>query len=307
MRQHTTFRQLEIFEAIARLGSFTRASEELFLTQPTVSMQMKKLAETVGVPLIEQVGKKIRLTADGQQLAQATREVFDIMDHYTMSVAERQGLKQGRLSLMAITTASYFAPRLLGEFVKLYPGIDVSLRVTNKEQVLASIADNLDDLYFLGQPPEDIDVVATPIMDNPIVVLAAPDHPLARMKKIPLERIAREPWLMREKGSGTRNAIERTFSGHGLNIHPRLELGSNEAIKQAILAGLGLSALSRHTLTLNQPGQFAVLDVEGFPILRHWYAVYPAGRQLSVVARAFLDYLLGRKETASQAADNRKR
>lgn len=299
MRQHTTFRQLEIFEAIARLGSFTRASEELFLTQPTVSMQMKKLAETVGVPLIEQVGKKIRLTADGQQLAQATREIFDIMDHYTMSVAERQGLKQGKLSLMAITTASYFAPRLLGEFAKLYPGVDVSLRVTNKEQVLASIADNLDDLYFLGQPPEDIDVVATPIMDNPIVVLAAPDHPLAHRKKIPLDRIAAEPWLMREKGSGTRNAIERRFAEQEITIRPRLELGSNEAIKQAILAGLGISALSRHTLTLNQPGQFAVLDVEGFPILRHWYAVYPAGRQLSVVARAFLDYLLGRGDAVS--------
>ncbi|HRK78768.1 MAG TPA: LysR substrate-binding domain-containing protein [Thiobacillus sp.] len=306
MRQHTTFRQLEIFEAIARLGSFTRASEELFLTQPTVSMQMKKLAETVGVPLIEQVGKKIRLTPDGQQLAQATREIFDIMDHYTMSVAERQGLKQGHLSLMAITTASYFAPRLLGEFAKLYPGIDVSLRVTNKEQVLASIADNLDDLYFLGQPPEDIDVVATPIMDNPIVVLAAPDHPLARKKKIPLQRIAQEPWLMREKGSGTRNAIERCFAEKDITLRPRLELGSNEALKQAILAGLGISALSRHTLTLNQPGQFAVLDVEGFPILRHWYAVYPAGRQLSVVARAFLDYLLGREETASPAAGKRK-
>lgn len=299
MRQHTTFRQLEIFEAIARLGSFTRASEELFLTQPTVSMQMKKLAETVGVPLIEQVGKKIRLTADGQQLAQATREIFDIMDHYTMSVAERQGLKQGKLSLMAITTASYFAPRLLGEFAKLYPGVDVSLRVTNKEQVLASIADNLDDLYFLGQPPEDIDVVATPIMDNPIVVLAAPDHPLAHRKKIPLDRIAAEPWLMREQGSGTRNAIERRFAEQEITIRPRLELGSNEAIKQAILAGLGISALSRHTLTLNQPGQFAVLDVEGFPILRHWYAVYPAGRQLSVVARAFLDYLLGRGDAVS--------
>lgn len=299
MRQHTTFRQLEIFEAIARLGSFTRASEELFLTQPTVSMQMKKLAETVGVPLIEQVGKKIRLTADGQQLAQATREIFDIMDHYTMSVAERQGLKQGKLSLMAITTASYFAPRLLGEFAKLYPGVDVSLRVTNKEQVLASIADNLDDLYFLGQPPEDIDVVATPIMDNPIVVLAAPDHPLAHRKTIPLDRIAAEPWLMREKGSGTRNAIERRFAEQEITIRPRLELGSNEAIKQAILAGLGISALSRHTLTLNQPGQFAVLDVEGFPILRHWYAVYPAGRQLSVVARAFLDYLLGRGDAVS--------
>ena len=307
MRQHTTFRQLEIFEAIARLGSFTRASEELFLTQPTVSMQMKKLAETVGVPLLEQVGKKIRLTPDGQQLAQATREIFDIMDHYTMSVAERQGLKQGKLSLMAITTASYFAPRLLGEFARLYPGIDVSLRVTNKEQVLASIADNLDDLYFLGQPPEDIDVVATPIMDNPIVVLAAPDHPLAHKKKISLQRIAQEPWLMREKGSGTRNAIERRFAEKDIILRPRLELGSNEAIKQAILAGLGISALSRHTLTLNQPGQFAVLDVEGFPILRHWYAVHPAGRQLSVVARAFLDYLLGRQETASPAAGKRKR
>jgi len=286
MRHHTTFRQLEIFESIARLGSFTRASEELFLTQPTVSMQMKKLADMIGTPLIEQAGKKILLTADGQELARATREIFSILDHYTMSVDERRGLKQGKLSLMAITTASYFAPRLLGEFVKLYPGIDVSLRVTNKEQVLASIAENLDDLYFLGQPPEDIDVVATPIMDNP------------NKKKITLEQLAREPWLMREKGSGTRNAIERQFAESGITLRPRLELGSNEAIKQAILAGLGISALSRHALTLNQPGQFAVLDVVGFPILRHWYAVYPAGRQLSVVARAFLDYLLGRTDTA---------
>jgi DNA-binding transcriptional LysR family regulator len=306
MRHHTTFRQLEIFEAIARLGSFTRASEELFLTQPTVSMQIKKLTESVGAPLIEQVGKKIRLTPDGQELALATREIFSILDHFTMSVDERRGLKQGKLSLMAITTASYFAPRLLGEFSKLYPGIDVSLRVTNKEQVLASMADNLDDLYFVGQPPEDIDVIATPIMDNPIVVLAPPDHPLAGKKNIPLERIAHETWLMRERGSGTRNAIERTFSGHGLNIHPRLELGSNEAIKQAILAGLGISALSRHALSLNQPGQFAVLDVKGFPILRHWYAVYPAGRQLSVVAQAFLEYLLGRGDAAPAAMNNSK-
>jgi len=302
MRHHTTFRQLEIFESIARLGSFTRASEELFLTQPTVSMQIKKLTDTVGVPLIEQDGKKIRLTADGQELAHATREIFGILDRFDMSVAERQGLKQGRLSLMAITTASYFAPRLLGEFAKLYPGIDVSLRVTNKEQVLASITEKQDDLYFLGAPPVEIEVVAMPIMDNPIAVLAAPDHPLAREKKISLERIAQEPWLMREKGSGTRIAIERRFAENGIALHPRLELGSSEAIKQAILAGLGISALSLHTLALNAPGQFAVLDVEGFPILRHWYAVYPAGRQLSVVARAFLDYLLRRGEASPAIA-----
>ncbi|AAZ98578.1 transcriptional regulator [Thiobacillus denitrificans ATCC 25259] len=306
MHSHTTFRQLEIFEAIARLGSFTRASEELYLTQPTVSMQMKKLSENVGAPLIEHIGKRIHLTADGQQLAQATREIFAILDRFTMSVAERRGLKQGKLSLMAITTASYFAPRLLGEFAKLYPGIDVSLRVTNKEQVLASIADNLDDLYFLGQPPEDIDVIATPIMDNPIVVLAAPDHPLAHTRKIPLEQLAKESWLMREKGSGTRNAIERRFAESGIAVHPRLELGSNEAIKQAILAGLGISALSRHALALNQPDQFAVLDVDGFPILRHWYAVYPAGRQLSVAARAFLDYLLGDGKDEKSLGDKRR-
>ncbi|OZB84334.1 MAG: LysR family transcriptional regulator, partial [Halothiobacillus sp. 13-55-253] len=233
-------------------------------------MQMKKLSEMVGVPLIEQVGKKIYLTEDGQELAQATREIFGIMDRFTTLAAERQGLKKGQLRLMAITTASYFAPRLLGEFAKLYPGIEVSLRVTNKEQVLASIANNLDDLYLLGQPPEGMEIESTPIMDNPIIVLAAPDHPLAKEKNISLERLAQEPWLMREKG--------------------------NEAIKQAILTGLGISALSRHTLTLNQPGQFAVLDVQGYPILRHWYAIYPAGRQMSVAARAFLDYLLERPE-----------
>jgi len=302
MRQYTTFRQLEIFDAIARFKSFTKASEALYLTQPTVSMQMKKLSDMVGVPLIEQVGKKIYLTEDGHELARATREVFDIMDRFTMSVAERQGLKQGRLRLMAISTASYFAPRLLGEFAKRYPGIDVSLRVTNKEQVLASIANNLDDLYLLGQPPLDMDVVVTPIMDNPIVVLAAPDHPLANVKNIPLNALVDEPWLMREAGSGTRNAIERRFAEQGIVLRPRMELGSNEAIKQAILSGLGISALSQHTLVMHQPGQFAVLDVENFPISRHWYAVYPEGRQLSVVARAFLDYLLARPQPAGLQA-----
>ncbi len=301
MRHHTTFRQLEIFEAIARLGSFTRASEALYLTQPTVSMQIKKLTDIVGAPLLEQIGKKVSLTEDGRELAQATHEIFAILERYTMSVAERQGLKKGKLKLMAITTASYFAPRLLGEFAKLHPGIDVSLRVTNKEQVLASMAANLDDLYLLGTPPVEIDVIATPIMDNPIVVLAAPGHPLTREKRLTLERLAREPWVMREAGSGTRKAIEELFHDHGLTIRPRLELGSNEAIKQAILADLGISALSSHALTLHQPGQFAVLDVEGFPIQRHWYAVHPAGRQISVVAQAFLDFLLTQRDGSSCA------
>ncbi len=173
--------------------------------------------------------------------------------------------------------------------------------MTNKEQVLASMADNLDDLYLLGTPPEEIDVIATPIMDNPIVVLAAPGHRLADEKNLSLARVAQEPWVMREAGSGTRKAIERLFRDHGLELRPRLELGSNEAIKQAILADLGISALSCHALTLHQPGQFAVLDVEGFPILRHWYAVYPAGRHIPLVARAFLDFLLTQQNGSSCA------
>jgi DNA-binding transcriptional LysR family regulator len=290
--RHSTFRQLEIFEAIARLGSFTRAAERLYLTQPSVSMQMKKLAEVVGAPLVEQVGKKLLLTQDGRELAQAARDIFATLDRFTQSVAERQGLEKGQLRLMAITTASYFAPRLLGEFARQHPGIEVSLHVTNKEQVLASMADNLDDLYLLGTPPEEVDVVARAIMDNPVVVLAAPGHPLAQQRGITLERLAQEPWVMRESGSGTRKAIEGLFLQRGLTLRPRLELGSTEAIKQAILAGFGISALSCHALALHQPDQFAVLDAQDFPILRHWYAVYPAERQISVVARAFLDFLL---------------
>lgn len=303
MRHLTTFRQLEIFEAIARLKSFTRASEELYLTQPTVSMQMKKLTDIVGTPLVELVGKKVFLTEEGRELVQASREIFAVLDRYTMSMSERQGLERGKLKLMAISTASYFAPRLLGDFAKLHPGIEVSLRVTNKEQVLASMAENLDDLYLLGTPPEEIDVIATPIMDNPIVALAAPGHPLSNRKGLTVEDLAQEPWVMREAGSGTRKAIERLFHQHGLEIRPRLELGSNEAIKQAILADLGISALSCHTLVLHQPGQFAVLDVAGFPIQRHWFAVHPAGRKISLVAQAFLDFLLTQREESSCAPD----
>jgi DNA-binding transcriptional LysR family regulator len=307
MRHHTTFRQLEIFEAIARLGSFTRAGEELHLTQPTISMQMKKLTDIVGTPLLEMVGKKVQLTDAGRELVQASRDIFGTLDRFTMAMAERQGLKKGRLRLMAITTASYFVPRLLGEFIKRYPGIDVSLKLTNREQVLASLAENLDDLYILGQPPDEVDVVAQSFMDNPLVVLAAPGHVLAGQAKIPLSRLASEPWLMREAGSGTRMSIEKLFASHGLELQPRLELGSNEAVKQAILAGLGISALSCHTLALHQPDQFAVLDVEGFPIQRHWYAVYPASRQPSVVARAFIDFLLEQKTGPVCAPENQSR
>lgn len=299
--RHSTFRQLEVFEAIARLGSFTRAAEELFLTQPTVSMQVKKLTEAVGLPLFEQVGKKIYLTDAGRELHKTSREIFKHFSHFEMTVADMKGLKQGMLRLAVVTTAKYFAPRLLGPFCQQYPGIEVSLKVSNRERILERLADNQDDLYILGQPPEELDAIAEPFLENPLVVLAPINHPLTGKKKISLARLAEEPFLLREPGSGTRMAVERLFAEAGQKMKVRMELGSNEAIKQAIVGGLGVSVLSRHTLALDAPmGQLAILDVEGFPIKRDWYVAYPAGKQLTVVARTFLDYL---KQAPKQVHD----
>ena len=292
-----TFRQMEVFEAIARLGSFTRAAEELFLTQPTASMQIKRLSDTVGQPLFEQVGKRVYLTDVGRELHATCREIFDRLDRFEMTVADMRGLKKGRLRLAVVTTAKYFAPRLVGPFYDLYPGIDVALKVTNRERILERLADNLDDLYILGQPPEDLDAEYLPFLENPLVILAAANHPLAKRRRIPLARIAEEPFLMREPGSGTRMALERLFEQHRLKIKVRMELGSNEAIKQAIIGGLGISVLSQHALALDgASGPFTILDAQCFPIQRHWYVAYPRGRQLSVVARAFLDYLFEAKQ-----------
>ncbi len=293
MMRHATFRQLEIFAAIARLGSFTRASEELFLTQPTVSMQIKKLSDAVGLPLYEQIGKRIHLTDAGLELARTAREIIAALERMDMSVAQMQGLQKGKLRLAVVTTAKYFAPMLLGDFSRLHPGIALSLKVTNRERVLERVAENLDDLYILSEPLGSLDLEARAFLDNPLLALAAPGHPLARRRSIPLERLAEEPFLMREPGSGTRQAVEELFAAHGLKPNVRMELGSNEAIKQAILAGLGISVLSRHVLVAGHGrGDPVVLRVAGFPIVRHWHVAYPRGKELSVVARAFLEFLL---------------
>jgi DNA-binding transcriptional LysR family regulator len=290
--RHSTLRQLEVFATIARLGSYTRAAEELFLTQPTVSMQIRKLTDAVGVPLFEQVGKKIFLTDAGRELNRTCRAIFAELGRFEMYVADLKGLATGSLRLSVVTTAKYFIPRLLGTFCQLHPGIDVSLKVSNRERILERLANNEDDLYILGQPPEDLEAEAEPFLQNPLVVLAPAGHPLAGEKRISLDRLAREPFLLRESGSGTRIATERLFATHGLKLNVRMELGSNEAIKQAIVGGLGVSVLSRHTLVMDAAArQIEMLDVAGFPIERYWYVVYPPGKRLSVVARAFLEHL----------------
>ncbi|EAW46679.1 Transcriptional Regulator, LysR family protein [Nodularia spumigena CCY9414] len=280
-----------MFEAAARHSSFTRAAEELFLTQPTVSMQIKQLTKSVGLPLFEQVGKRLFLTEAGRELFATCRQIFETIAQFEMTVADLKGLKQGQLRLAVITTAKYFVPRLLGPFCQLYPGIEISLQVTNHEGILERMNNNMDDLYIMSQVPENLDVNYEPFLDNPLVVFAPVNHPLAKEKNIPIERLTNEPFIMREPGSGTRRAVQQLFDEYGVKVKVKLELGSNEAIKQAIAGGLGISVLSRHTL-MPDSSEFSILDVEHFPIKRTWYMVHPPGKQLSIVARTYYEYLL---------------
>ncbi|MDB9534311.1 LysR substrate-binding domain-containing protein [Dolichospermum planctonicum CS-1226] len=286
-----TLHQLKVFEAAARHGSFTRAAEELFLTQPTISMQIKQLTKSVGLPLFEQVGKRLYLTEAGRELFATCRQIFETMDKFQMTIANLKGLKQGQLKLAVITTAKYIIPRLLGPFCQLYPGIDISLQVTNHELILDRMMNNLDDIYIMSQIPDHFDVNFQPFLENPLVVFAPANHPLAKEKNIPIERLGEERFIMREPGSGTRSAVQSLFEKHGVKVKVKLELGSNEAIKQAIAGGLGISVLSRHTL-LTDATEFSILDVQNFPIKRDWYMVYPAGKQLSIIAHTYYEYLL---------------
>ena len=290
--RHSSLRQLEVFETITRLGSFTRAAEELCVTQPTVSMQIKKLTDAIGLPLFEQIGKKMYLTEAGRELHQACHGIFEHLTQFEMIAADMKGLKAGKLRLAVATTAEYFAPRLLGMFCQQYPEIEVSLEVSNRKHILDRLAKNMDDLYILDLPPENEEIIVQSFLQNPLVVLASANHPLANKKKITLERIAEEPFIFRENGSGTRIETENFVAKQGLKLKTRMTLGSNEAIKQAILGGLGVSILSRHTLTLDShKDQLAILDVNGFPINCQWHYAYPSGKKLSIVAQTFLAYL----------------
>lgn len=293
--RHSTFRQLQIFESIFRLGSFTRAAEELFLTQPTVSMQIKKLNDAIGLPLFEIVGRRVKPTEAGNELYKACRQVFEILFNLEIKIADIQGLKKGRLHVGVITTAKYLVPELLGEFSQQYPGIDLALKVTNRERIIERMIANADDLYIMGQAPEgDLEVDSFQFAPNPLVVMAPRNHPLVGKKRVSLKQISKEPFIMREPGSGIRDITLRTFEEKGLRpTNVRMELSSNEAIKHSIVGGLGLSVLSLHTLTLEgSDGPVAILNVEGFPIMRNWYIVYPRGKELSLAARAFIDFAI---------------
>lgn len=304
--KHGTLPQLSVFEAVSRLGSYTRAAEELYMAQPTVSVQIKKLTDTIGLPLFEQLGKRVHLTDAGRELYATCQGIFETLNTAEDNFANLRGLKSGRLRLAASTTGKYFAPRLLAAFVQQHPGIEVSLQIHHRETLLDRMSENADDLYIFTNPPPESEAMRQVILPNPMVVFARADHPLARQKNIPFERFAREPFLMREPGSGTRMVAQQVFESRGAKPSIRMELSTNEAIKQAILAGLGVSIMSRYTLGLDvEQDQLVTLDVEGFPLEHHWHYVYPIGKQLPMVAQAFMDF--SRQQAKSLVLDHLSR
>jgi DNA-binding transcriptional LysR family regulator len=292
LARHATLNQLRIFLAVARHGSFARAAEALHLSPPTLSLQVKQLADTVGQPLFEQLGKKIYLTAAGHTLAEGCQDIEARMERLTQDLAALQGVEKGSLRLAILTTVKYTAPKLLGGFCAAHPGIEVAMVVGNRENLLQRLAQNQDDLYIMGQAPDGLDVVSEPWGDNPLVLVAPPNHPLATAKRISPQRLASEPFILREAGSGTRLSAERFFGQHGITLKNRLEVGSNEAIKQTVAGGLGLAVLSAHTVGPELAlGELVQLDVAGFPLLRNWHVVYARGKKLSAAATAFRGWL----------------
>lgn len=293
LTMHLTLRQLQVFEAAARLGGYTRASEALHLSQPAVSMQIRQLEEQTGMPLFEQIGKKIHLTDAGRALYRHAQSILAQVQGAQLELEEMRGVRRGQLNITVASTANYFAPQLLAAFCHRYPEVKVSLDVSNREHILAQLGESEKDLAIMGLPPDESGLIAHPFMENPLVVIAAPNHPLANMTAIPPSRLAEEPFISRESGSGTRMATERFFNAAGLQLTVAMEMSSNEAIKQAVQAGLGLGVLSIHTLEMELAlNRLAILDVQGFPILRHWYVVHREGKRFSAVAQAFLDFVM---------------
>ncbi|MHB1950914.1 MAG: LysR family transcriptional regulator [Acidiferrobacteraceae bacterium] len=290
---HLTFRQLSVFEAVARHLSFSRAAQELHLTQPAVSMQIKQLEENVGTALFEQLGKKIYLTEAGRELSHYSRVIAQQLAEAEAVLGEIKGLHRGKLKISVASTANYFAPHLLATFSQRFPSATVSLNVTNRQTLLRQLENNELDMAVMGRPPDGLDLTAESFMENPLVVIAPVNHPLAHQHAIPLARLEQETFLIREEGSGTRMAMMRFFEANQFKLQAGMEMSSAEAIKQAVQAGLGLGVVSVHTIELELAAKrLQVLDVQGFPLRRHWYIVHRKDKRLSAMAQAFKNFLL---------------
>lgn len=292
--QRITPQQLRAFEASARLLSVTQAARELFVSQPTVSVQLKELAVTLGEPLFEQSGRQIRLTQAGKLLYQTVRELAGCWQRLESELAAIHGLVRGKLKIAAVTTAEYFVPDLLGPFARAYPGIEIELSVENRDRIVQRLSQGLDDLTVMMLPPAELDLDSQAFQTNNLIVIAPANHPLSN-KKLRLNELSGERWLMREAGSGTRKVTEQFFAEQQFQPNIMMSLGSNEAIKHAVAAGLGIAVLS--DLAVNQPAWsntangLTTLDVAGFPIVRQWYLVWRRDTPQSATARGFIAYL----------------
>jgi DNA-binding transcriptional LysR family regulator len=291
--KNATLRQLKIFETVARHLSFSRAAEELHLTQPAISTQIKTLEGHVGLPLFEQLGKKIYLTPAGTELLGYTREIIRLFQDAEAAMAQYKGVSGGKLNVSVISAGDYFFPRLMVEFARRHEGVTLNLTVHNREELLAHLADNLTDLAVMVRPPHDMDTVSESFAPHPYVIVAAPGHPLAGKKRIPPEVVVREPFVVREKGSDTWNSMKEGLTGHLADLNIAMEIKSTETIKQAVIAGMGISFLSAHTINLElKAGSLVVLDVQGFPLMLNWYLVHRREKRLPPVALAFKRFLL---------------
>jgi DNA-binding transcriptional LysR family regulator len=292
--KHATLRQLKVFEAVARLSSFSRAAEALHLTQPAVSIQVRKLEEHAGNALFEQFGKKIYLTPAGAELLQISRAIIQQFEAAEHAMTQFRGVSGGKLNVGVISAGDYFFPRLLVEFAGRHPGVSLNFTVHNREGLLTHIADNLTDLAIMVRPPTDLDTVHQPFAPHPYVIVAAPGHALVGAKRISLDRLMREPFVVREKGSDTRTSMEEGLAGRQADINIAMEIRSTETIKQAVIAGMGISFVSAHTVSQElRAGSLSVLDVCNFPLMLNWYVVHRRTKRLPPVAQAFKDFLVG--------------
>lgn len=291
--RNATLRQLKVFETVARLLSFSRAAEELHLTQPAVSTQVAQLEEHAGLPLFEQLGKKIYLTPAGSEVLQFSRTILQQFQQEDEAISQLKGISGGTLNVSVISAGDYFFPRLLAQFTQRYNGVVFNLAVHNREELLHQLSTNQTDLAVMVRPPVGMDVITEPFAPHPYVIVAAPSHPLANKRFISMAQLAEEPFIVRERGSDTWNSMKEGLSGR--LDHPKIamEIKSTETIKQAVIAGMGIAFLSAHTISLElQVGNLVVLDVEGFPVMLNWYVVHRKNKRLPPVADAFKRFLI---------------
>jgi LysR family transcriptional regulator, low CO2-responsive transcriptional regulator len=298
-----TIRQLEVLATVGREGSVTAAAEALHLTQPAVSMQLRQLEDQLELTLFETVGRRLQITEPGKELVQLAIELLARLDDLEQTARSLRGVGHGRVRLGVVSTAKYFAPRLLAQFLKLHGGLEFKLTVHNRAEIIDQLQSYAVDLGIMGQPPEGMPLDGTSFAPNPLVAIAAPSHPLSLRRGLRPDDLTAQPFIVREPGSGTRSAMDRYFSDHGVRIRHVMEADSNETIKQAVMAGIGLGFLSLHTVRAElAAGRIATLDVFGLPLQRQWYVVHSSQRRLTPAAEEFRQYLLREADALMRAA-----